>query len=156
LQKENIRRHWIPKTWRLEAQFFKNSSSVIQVVKHYLATLFAQVMTKFVFVFDRNNSMTGQPSVYEKDMLMQSDWLKFNGALYLVVDMTGSEFAVFEKTLNEMEAAGDILFGVQRCTAALVVCHLDGQSQKKHFHFVDGSDGGLTIAATRLKEKLKK
>jgi hypothetical protein len=153
LQKENIRRRWIPKTWQLEAQFFKKRSSFIWLVKHYLATLFAQVISKFVFAFDRNNSITGQPSVYEQDMLVQSDWLKFNGALYLVVDMTDDEFAMFEKTLNDMEAAGDILFGIQRCTSALVVCHLDGQNQKRHFHFVDGSDGGLTLAALNLKAK---
>jgi hypothetical protein len=36
------------------------------------------------------------------------------------------------------------------------VCHLDSSSDKKHFHFVDGSDGGLTMAALQLKAKKRK
>jgi hypothetical protein len=156
LQKQNVRRQWIPDTWRLEARFFRTSGGFLKMIQHYFRTIIAHVMTKFVFAFDRHNSMTGQPSEYESEMLLQSDWLKFNGAMYLVLDLTASEFEGLETALNQMEAAGDLVFGAHRSSSALVVCHLNSQSQKKHFHFVDGSDGGLTTAATRLKEKASK
>jgi hypothetical protein len=89
-------------------------------------------------------------------MLLQCDWLKLNGSFYLILDMNEQEFQSFKMELDRFEAEGKILYGVHRSSAALIICHLNSKSQKKHFHFVDGSEGGLTAAASVLKEKKKR
>ena len=110
-------------------------------------------MTKFVFKFDLKNSMTGLPSEYSEQMLIQSDWVKFNGALYLILDMNPAEEKKFRGELELLENQGLLFYGMHKSNSSLVICHLNSESQKKHFHFVDGSDGGLTFAAVQLKSK---
>lgn len=156
LQTANFRRAWLPKSWLLEARLFKSTEGFLIGLKAYLKAFIENVITTNVFKFNKTTSMTGLPSRYMDEFFIQSDWIKFNGALYLIMDMTAQEHQRFVSELEALEAQGQILFGTQSARSALVVCHLDSSSEKKHFHFVDGSDGGLTFAALQLKQKKAK
>lgn len=156
LQHKNINRSWLPKTWLLEARFFSISAGLLSDIKKYLRSMLENLMTTFVFKFNKANSMTGLPSHYTEDMLLQCDWMKMNGALYLTLDMTDQEARLFIRELDSLESQGKVHYGMHRSSSALVVCHLKPEKQKQHFHFVDGSEGGLTLAATQLKEKKKR
>ncbi|MBM3381730.1 MAG: DUF3095 domain-containing protein [Betaproteobacteria bacterium] len=153
LQRENARRSWLPKTWRIEAGLKMTGNSWRERFSKFWESIKENILTTFVFRFDVQNAMTGRPSSYMQDMLVQSDWLKFNGSLYLIVDLKLAEYQRFVAELEHQETQGSLFFGVQRAESALVVCHLDSSSEKKHFHFVDGSEGGLTMAALQLKAK---
>ena len=155
LQSQNTRRRWLPKTWFLEGRYFATGDGFVTFLKSLLKALLENLLTMFVFKFNKANGMTGLPSDYTKEMYLQCDWMKMNGALYLILDMSDHESNRFVSHLDFLESQGKILYGMHRSSSALVVCHLKPDHQKQHFHFVDGSEGGLTFAATMLKFKKK-
>ena len=121
----------------------------------FIKKVIENIFSKLVFKFNIRNEITGLPSEYSEQMLIQSDWVKFNGALYLILDMNPAEEKKFCGELELLEKQGLLFFGLHKSISSLVICHLNSESQKKHFHFVDGSDGGLTFAAIQLKSKKK-
>jgi hypothetical protein len=153
LQKENSRRAWLPRTWLSEAALHVSSPGLLARMKAIFRSLKENLLTTLVFKYNIHNSTTGLPERYMDELLLQSDWIKLNGSLYLILDMTLSEYEKFESALQLMEGKGMLLYGCQPSKSSLVVCHLHAQSEKSHFHFVDGSDGGLTLAAAQLKQK---
>ena len=153
LQKSNTGRNWLAKSWMIEAKLFSSRAGKMSMLRGFIKTIIENIMTKFVFKFDLKNAMTGLPSEYSEQMLIQSDWVKFNGALYLILDMNPAEEKKFCGELELLENQGLLFYGMHKSNSSLVICHLNSESQKKHFHFVDGSDGGLTFAAIQLKSK---
>jgi hypothetical protein len=56
-----------------------------------------------IFKFDLKNAMTGLPSEYSDQMFIQSDWIKFNGSLFLILDMMPEEQNKFCAELERLE-----------------------------------------------------
>lgn len=147
---------WVSSQWRSEAALNQKDTRLVTRLKSRFDFLIRSIMTKFVFVFDKFNSMTGLPSRYLEELPQQSDWVKASGALYLILDMTHEEQKFFETWLNEKEQAQLLRFGFHAADAAVITCHLHSSSHQRHFHFVDNTQGGLTAAATILKNKIKR
>lgn len=145
---------WISSQWRSEAALNQKDGRFMTRLKSQFEALLKSIMTKFVFVFNRFNSMTGLPSRYLNEIPDQSDWVKASGALYLILDMTHEEQKHFETWLNTKEQMGILRFGFHAAEAAVLTCHLHSSSQQRHFHFVDNTQGGLTAAAAILKRKI--
>ena len=57
------------------------------------------------------------------------------------------------KVLDQMEAAGEIRYGLHVCAESVMSCYVRDRSDD-HIHFIDGIGGGYTLAATVLKRKL--
>ncbi len=53
--------------------------------------------------------------------------------------------------LQDRAGRGELKFGLHRSASALMTCLVFNLQQGEHIHFVDGSDGGFTAAATGLK-----
>jgi hypothetical protein len=153
VQKYNTRRKWLPKSWLIEAKLFSSGTGRMSMIGIFIKKVIENIFSKLVFKFNIRNEITGLPSEYSEQMLIQSDWVKFNGALYLILDMNPAEEKKFCGELELLEKQGLLFFGLHKSSSSLVICHLNSESQKKHFHFVDGSDGGLTFAAIQLKSK---
>ncbi len=58
------------------------------------------------------------------------------------------------KFLDEMETAGEILYGVHVNQKSIISCYVRNR-EANHIHFIDGGDGGYTQAAVLLKKKMK-
>ncbi|MEN9529941.1 MAG: hypothetical protein RI932_1814, partial [Pseudomonadota bacterium] len=95
LQKSNTRRSWLPKTWRIEAGLKSTGDGWMKKVIHSWEALKENILTTFVFRFNIQNTITGLPSSYMNDLLVQSDWIKFNGSLYLIADLKIDEYQRF-------------------------------------------------------------
>jgi hypothetical protein len=54
-----------------------------------------------------------------------------------------------------MHNAGKCHYGIHVSNAALVTCIIDNRAGE-HYHFVDGADGGYTLAAEAMKEQMRK
>lgn len=156
IQENSIHHKWISPQWKSEAAINQTDSTFLTRIKFLFHYLMMSIVTKYVFYFNKSNSMTGLPSRYVKELPEQSDWVKVNGSLYFILDMTHNEETKFRAWLEAKESAGLLRYGMHASTAALVTCHLHSSSQLRHFHFVDGNEGGLTAAATQLKAKAKK
>ncbi|MEN9809228.1 MAG: hypothetical protein RLZZ488_795 [Pseudomonadota bacterium] len=153
IHSDGAQHRWLSPQVRSEAALVRPNNKLSTRIKFLFDKIVASIITKYVFAFDKENGVTGKPSRYIEELPEQSDWIKANGSLYLILDMNKDEEQYFNNWLSAREKEGKLRFGVHSSDSALVTCHLHSSNQKRHFHFVDNSDGGLTVAATMLKAK---
>lgn len=82
-----------------------------------------------------------------------SDSEKLCGMLSMVVACGPDQRAAALRALDALETDGGILYGAHRSPSALVTCMVFDH-RFDHYHFIDGSGGGYTLAAQALKAKL--
>lgn len=90
---------------------------------------------------------------YLKQLVQLSDTLVIDGRINTVISGTSSQRQALEAALDELERTGDIWYGLFVSKESVLSCYVRNMNEK-HIHFVDGSDGGYTKAATMLKRKL--
>ncbi len=89
-------------------------------------------------------------SDYLKDLEANTDFLKRDDSLRLVLDVSEQEKNKIIKWLDDFKTRGLIQYGYHESREALMTCLV--RSPKNHFHFIDGSDGGYIKAAEMLKK----
>ncbi|MBI1214506.1 MAG: DUF3095 family protein [Alphaproteobacteria bacterium] len=82
-----------------------------------------------------------------------TDYIKFDNALRLIMDITQAQKAALEGMLEEMRGQGLLFYGMHTADAALMTC-MSFDHGEEHFHFVDGADGGYALAAVQLKQQI--
>ncbi|MBO6525220.1 MAG: DUF3095 family protein [Balneolaceae bacterium] len=90
---------------------------------------------------------------YLKNLVELSDTLVINGMLNTVISGTEEQRAKLETELNDLEESGEVLYGMNICTESIMSCYVQDRINN-HVHFIDGSEGGYTAAASVLKRKL--
>ncbi len=92
-----------------------------------------------------------------KDYLVQlvdfSDTLVIDGKINTVISGTTKQRELLEIALNKLEQNNEINYGLFVSKESVMSCYVRSMD-KNHVHFVDGSNGGYTKAATILKSKL--
>jgi hypothetical protein len=91
---------------------------------------------------------------YRAEVVANSDFRKFDGTLRMVLDMTQEQHQALEEALHKLRDKGRIAYGTHGAPAALLTCVVDAYDGD-HLHFVDGADGGYTLAAKQLKRQLQ-
>jgi len=91
---------------------------------------------------------------YPKAVAQNTDYMKFDNALRLVMDITPFQQKALTAYLEEQRAERKIFYGLHAAKAALMTC-LVFDLTDDHFHFVDGADGGYALAAVQLKQQIK-
>lgn len=94
-----------------------------------------------------------KPAEYMQDMLTNTDYRKFDDTLRLVLDLSEAQIAGLKAFLEAEFAAGRIVFGLHESATALMTCLVSDMAGRQHVHFVDGADGGLSVAARAFKER---
>ncbi len=84
-----------------------------------------------------------------------TDTLVIDGRINTVISGTATQRTQLMEVLNQLEEAGEITYGLYVSPDSIMSCYVRDRKDK-HIHFVDGSDGGYTRAATMLKRKLAK
>ena len=87
---------------------------------------------------------------YEGDVVLNTDFRKFDGSLRLVLSGTRAQRAELEAYLGALRDGGRIAYGLHVARSALMTCLIE-ERQGGHFHFVDASGGGYAAAALALK-----
>ena len=88
-------------------------------------------------------------------MPKHADYQKYDDTLRVTIDCTNQQRERIESYLNDQYEKGVLLYGTHGSKSALMTCFLETLRDGEHFHFVDGSDGGYTMAAKKLKERKK-
>jgi hypothetical protein len=85
------------------------------------------------------------------DVVANADFRKFEDGLRMTLDCTLG----FADALEERLAAADDFanWGLFRQTAAQITCFVPSIAERSHVHFVDGADGGYTMAASAMKAR---
>lgn len=125
------------------------------VVKHLFGHLF---MTAWFNVLNRYNIRLGSlfdVRQYRRDMIVNSDYRKFDDMLRMVADCTRVQAGKIEEYLDRLHQAGRIAYGTHYSDTALMTCFVTGTESSGHVHFIDGNHGGYALAAKQLKAQRK-
>lgn len=90
---------------------------------------------------------------YKLELMAQSDYRKFDGMLRMVLDLGKNELSRLIDYLEEKSSQGRLVYGHHVSQSALITCLVFNRSEGRHFHFVDGNDGGYAMAAKQFKER---
>ncbi|MDE1151847.1 MAG: DUF3095 family protein [Micavibrio sp.] len=91
---------------------------------------------------------------YQAATAQNTDYIKFDNALRLVMDVSKQQQHDLTAYLEGLRAAGKIFYGMHSAPAALMTCLVFDYGHD-HFHFVDGADGGYALAAKQMKAQMK-
>lgn len=153
IQEENLERAWLNETWKAEAKLKAQAKSPWSLILSETLIILRQYVSNSFFRLDFLGRFVGKNSVYMKRLLQQSDWIKMDGVLRLVIDVNAIEEKEFRQMLEDQRQAGKLIYGIHESDSALMTCHLRSMKTQEHSHFIDGADGGLTIASIQLKEQ---
>lgn len=81
-----------------------------------------------------------------------SETLTIDGRISTVISGTRAQRKNLVAALEKLETAGEIQFGLHTSPASIMSCYVRNRHDA-HIHFVDGADGGYTLAARMLKAK---
>ena len=114
------------------------------LLKEWLLTLFGP----FYFRYTNNGR------AYLNSLTQLTHTLMFDGTLNCV--LTGNEQGVQRLTeiLDDLEQRSTLKYGLHVTHASIMSCYVINK-ERDHAHFVDGTNGGFTQAATMLKEKMR-
>lgn len=112
-------------------------------IEHWLRTLFGYIYLGCVEAGRK----------YVREIAELSDTLVIDGRLNTVIAGTTRKRARLVESLDALEAAGRIHYGLHVCAESVMSCYVRDRS-RDHIHFIDGIGGGYTQAATVLKAKL--
>lgn len=90
-----------------------------------------------------------QPYEYLRELTENTDYLKFDDTLRMIIDVSREERNRLLKILDGHFQAGEIFYGYHCDANALLTCYVRGPHN--HIHFVDAAGGGYAKAAKLLK-----
>lgn len=85
--------------------------------------------------------------------VISSDYKKYDGTLKIVLSGTSEARTALLAYLDDLYRSGRIQYGAHVSDRAIMTCLLHSGSGRD-VHFVDGADGGYTLAAIALKKQL--
>ncbi len=92
-----------------------------------------------------------KPRAYKNELITNSDYKKFDETLRMVIDCSLEQTQAIEDFLQKLKDDKRIVFGIHKSTSALMTCMVKSASTNKHIHFIDGADGGYTLAAAQMR-----
>ncbi len=89
---------------------------------------------------------------YFDDVIRHTDYRKFDNLLRMVIGCTPAQRAALVEWLDAGRAHGRLRYGLHVASQALLTCVVLDRADR-HFHFVDGADGGYAAAAKQMKSR---
>jgi hypothetical protein len=127
------------------------SHGIVHWWRSFFARLSAFIGTKLM---DRRIDALGFPGdVYRAEVVANTDFRKFDETLRMVIDVSAEQRSAIERLLEREHDEGHVVFGIHDAPTSIMTCAI-ANYHGEHVHFVDGSNGGYTLAAKRLKEQL--
>ena len=96
-----------------------------------------------------------QGQKYMKELVQLTDTLVIDGRINTVIAGTKTQRVQLQSMLDSLEQEGLIVYGIYTSSESIMSCYVQDH-KAKHIHFVDGSDGGYTMAAKMLKAKIRR
>ncbi|MAC47384.1 MAG: DUF3095 domain-containing protein [Oceanospirillum sp.] len=92
---------------------------------------------------------------YYGNLKSHSDFQKYDDTLRMIIDCSEEQSQTIEGYLLEAEEKGQLVYGFHRSDGAQMTCYVENLSDGNHLHFIDGGNGGYSLASIRLKDRLK-
>lgn len=144
---ENLNPGWPGEGTMIEARLGRGRGGIW---RRWLEVAAQTMLVKLMYVF--GFSLGGfDPVRYREEAATNTAFVKHDDTLAVVFDCPSERVADLRAYLEEREAAGDLRFGIHVSDRALMTCLVGNAAEGRHVHFMDGGDGGYTVAAKRLK-----
>lgn len=91
---------------------------------------------------------------YTESMGRHSDYRKFDDMLRMVIDCSEEQLVSIRQLLEKLHQDGEIHYGMHLSKETLMTCFFHGPGEGRHLHFIDGGEGGYTMAAKYLKKQM--
>jgi hypothetical protein len=88
---------------------------------------------------------------YAADVAMNADFRKFADSLRMTIDCSLGFADKLEARLSAADEFAD--WGLHRQRSAQITSFVPSIAERGHFHFVDGAEGGYTLAASAMKAR---
>jgi hypothetical protein len=91
---------------------------------------------------------------YREVVFRTADYKKYDDTLRMIIAGNADQRAQLTRYLEDSYRRGRLVYGLHVTDRALMTC-LVFERMGRQVHFVDGADGGYTLAAKAMKERLK-
>ncbi|MCS6888706.1 DUF3095 domain-containing protein [Chloroflexus sp.] len=91
---------------------------------------------------------------YRQHVVTAADYRKYDDVLRMIISGEDQQHEQLLAWLEERAAAGELVFGAHRSPEVMLTC-LVFERMGRQIHFVDGADGGFTLAALDFKQRLR-
>lgn len=91
---------------------------------------------------------------YKADVRAASDYQKIDDALRMVIAGSPDQTEQLVRYLEDRLEQGHLVYGIHVSDRALMTCLIMDRCDR-HFHLIDGADGGYALAAQRMKARLQ-
>ena len=112
-----------------------------------------EISACFLIFNKLRNYMPSFLKKYAESMAKYSDYRKFDDVFRMVLDCSKDEASKIEHLLKNTK---EISYGIHKSETALMTCLVENLNDGGHIHFIDGADGGYTLAAKQFKEQISK
>ena len=91
---------------------------------------------------------------YKQNLIVNTDYRKFDETLRMIISGTLEQRKRLVAYLEKLHHERKIVYGIHASPAAIITCMIFNYDTD-HVHFLDGSNGGYTMAAKEMKRQLK-
>ncbi len=148
-EKPRLRFRFPPRGLGLEVRFTSHGHRL----KGYLMGIFESLVFLYGYTTGRRFGPF-EPKKYIKELGLNTDHRKLGDSLQLVLDLSVAQLSALEVLLEKLADEGRAVYGLHVSDAAIMTCFLQDLEHNKHIHFIDGSGGGLSMAATDFKARI--
>ena len=129
----------------------RSKNNFVSRVKYGLKLLYMQAVGHLLMNvgFRTRNTNWGE---YKSDFIKNSDYRKFSGDLKMIVTGSPEQKEKLNYYLEDLYQQKKIIFGLHVSTATITTCYISDY-QDNHIHFIDGADGGYTMASIDFKKR---
>jgi hypothetical protein len=122
-------------------------------LKYTLRLVFLVYAGKFLML---NNVKTKNVDwgEYKQNLIVNTDYRKFDETLRTIISGTLEQRKQLVAYLEKLHNERKIVYGTHASPAAIITCMIFNYGTD-HVHFLDGSNGGYTMAAKEMKRQLK-
>ena len=140
------------KRLRIKAGFQKINSEMHAKLGKFDAVFFLKNLVRANFgKFYLKNSKAGKR--YLQKLVELTDTLTIDGRINTVITGTSEQRISLISFLDQLERSNKIKYGLYVSQESVMSCYVRDMGTNEHIHFVDGADGGYTMAANSLKKK---
>eukprot|EP00978_Attheya_sp_CCMP212_P018643 scaffold51435_cov63-Attheya_sp.AAC.2 len=97
------------------------------------------------------------PNHYVESFGAHADYRKFDDMLRMVIDCSDNQVGSITALLKTEYDKGRLMYGTHISQRAIMTCYIeDERKDGGHIHFVDGENGGYSLAAKQMKWQIRR
>lgn len=136
---------WPPQQLKSEVTIRSESDSLLSRSKVYSNIVLMNMIGHYLMSQKVKTEHTDWGN-YKQDFIANCDYIKFEDGLKMCISCTTAQRIALNEYLSSLEQSGKIVFGLHTAGAALITCMIHSY-EGEHVHFIDGDNGGYSLAA---------